>query len=147
MSPRRMGRYGNNFSYELPRPPKMNLLTSRWSPTSSVCSIDCEGILNAWTTKLVPNSARITVTSSDSAYSRSEVRSLSSFRPITLSVSARRVASAMFLLTSFFGGLDPFERLARCGLLCFFLLDAGAGRQDWSRYDARHDEGVAVVVA
>src|SRR5208337_4364438 len=39
------------------------------SPTRSVRSIDCEGILKACTTKLVPNNARMTVTSRDSRYS------------------------------------------------------------------------------
>src|SRR5271168_4430959 len=69
MSPRAIGRYGKSFSYHAPVPPKINLFTSRWSPTNNVCSIDGEGILNACTTKLVPKSARITVTSSDSRYS------------------------------------------------------------------------------
>src|SRR5271170_5567483 len=69
ISPRSRGRYGSTFSYHAPLPPKMNLLTSRWSPISSVPSIEADGILNACTTKLVPNSARSTVTSSDSRYS------------------------------------------------------------------------------
>src|ERR1700726_270884 len=69
MSPRSSGRYGNSFSYQAPRPPKMNLFTSKWSPMSSVPSIDAEGILNACTMKVVPKRARITVTRSDSMYS------------------------------------------------------------------------------
>jgi hypothetical protein len=48
----------------------MNLLTSKWSPTSSVGSIDFEGILNACTMKVVPKSASTSVTSNDWAYSR-----------------------------------------------------------------------------
>src|SRR5216684_710430 len=69
MSPRSSCRYGRTFSYQAPVPPKTNLFTSKWSPISSVPSIDADGILKACTMKLVPNSARITVTSSDSRYS------------------------------------------------------------------------------
>jgi hypothetical protein len=36
--------------------------------------MDCDGILKAWTIKVVPKRARRTVTSSDSAYSIAEVR-------------------------------------------------------------------------
>ena len=43
----------------------MNLFTSKWSPISSVPSIEAEGILNACTMNVVPKSARITVTSND----------------------------------------------------------------------------------
>src|SRR6267154_1867294 len=69
MSPRSSCRYGSSFSYQAPVPPKINLFTSKWSPISSVLSIDADGILKACTMKLVPKSARITVTSSDSRYS------------------------------------------------------------------------------
>src|SRR5216684_2353202 len=69
MSPRSSCRYGRSFSYQAPVPPKINLFTSKWSPISSVPSIDADGILKACTMKLVPKSARITVTSSDSRYS------------------------------------------------------------------------------
>src|SRR5580658_7133189 len=75
MSPRSSGRYGSTFSYHAPLPPKMNLLTSKWSPISSVPSIEADGILNACTTKLVPNSASSTVTSNDSRYSEIVVAS------------------------------------------------------------------------
>jgi len=70
MSPRRISRYGKKWSYQWPRPAKMNLFTSRWSPTSSVVH-RWDGILKAWTINVVPNSARMTVTRSDSMYSRS----------------------------------------------------------------------------
>src|SRR5438045_5844244 len=75
MSPRSSWRYGSSFSYQAPVPPKINLFTSKWSPISSVPSIDADGILKACTMKLVPKSARITVTSSDSRYSEIVVRS------------------------------------------------------------------------
>src|SRR5712672_244072 len=51
----------------------MNLFTSKWSPISRVPSIEADGILKAWTTKLVPKSARITVTKRDSRYSEKVV--------------------------------------------------------------------------
>src|SRR5439155_12193250 len=47
----------------------INLFTSKWSPINSVPSMEADGILKACTMKLVPKSARITVTNSDSRYS------------------------------------------------------------------------------
>src|SRR5713226_331740 len=76
MSPRSSCRYGSTFSYQAPVPPKINLFTSKWSPISSVPSIDADGILKACTMKLVPKSARMTVTSNDSRYSEIVVWSL-----------------------------------------------------------------------
>src|SRR5216684_5325729 len=76
MSPRSSCRYGRSFSYQAPVPPKINLFTSKWSPISSVPSIDADGILKACTMKLVPKSARMTVTSNDSRYSEIVVWSL-----------------------------------------------------------------------
>src|SRR5579859_479708 len=49
---------------------KSNLFTSRWSPMRRVFSIDPVGILNAWSTNVVPKIARITVTTNDSKVSR-----------------------------------------------------------------------------
>src|SRR6266852_2698395 len=93
MSPRSSCRYGRSFSYQAPVPPKINLFTSKWSPISSVPSIDADGILKACTMKLVPNSARITVTSSDSRYSEIVVwsaRCSCFFSGIRLSLSLPR---------------------------------------------------------
>src|SRR5882762_605656 len=101
MSPRRISRYGKKWSYQWPRPPKMNLFTSRWSPTSSVGSIDWDGILNAWTINVVPNSARMTVTRSDSMYSRSVAAGGASTRfPAAPCTSATCAVSVMLLFTS-----------------------------------------------
>jgi hypothetical protein len=47
-----------------------NLFTSRWSPTSRFGSIEPVGILNACTTNVRMNSARMTATTIDSKYSR-----------------------------------------------------------------------------
>src|SRR5207249_6806853 len=69
MSPRSSWRYGSTFSYQAPVPPNINLFTSKWSPINSVPSMEADGILKACTMKLVPKSARITVTNSDSRYS------------------------------------------------------------------------------
>src|SRR5712692_899464 len=147
MSPLRISRYGRNRSYQEPRPPKMNLFTSRWSPTSSVCSMDCEGILKAWTTKLVPNSARITVTRRDSAYSRSVVRSLTSFRSAGDSTRAIGVASDIPSFTSILFAQELFERLPRCGLFGLFLVRARAGSDRPPCQAYLHDERLAVVRA
>src|ERR1035438_2152528 len=53
----------------------MNLLTSKWSPTSSVPSMEGEGILKACKINVVANSASNTVTSKDSRYSDNVVSS------------------------------------------------------------------------
>src|SRR5574337_183789 len=125
----------------------MNLLTSRWSPTSSVCSMDCEGILKAWTTTLVPNSARITVTSRDSAYSRSEVRSFSPFRPTAVSASAMWAASAIFLFHSFLLSQELPECKPRRSLLGFFLAGARSRRHRPPSGAHFHQESLAMVGA
>src|SRR5580704_2067844 len=133
MSPRSSGRYGSTFSYHAPLPPKMNLLTSRWSPISSVPSIEADGILNACTTKLVPNSASKTVTSNDSRYSDIVVGSswCSSF--FGSSGAAGATGSSTFSAVSSAIRSQPFRSTrtshffqelhrALCGaLLCFFL--------------------------
>src|SRR5688572_2815550 len=69
-SPRWISLKGNAASVTDPGAPNANLLTSRWSPTRRLSSMEGVGILNAWTIKVVPNSARITVIASDSKYSR-----------------------------------------------------------------------------
>src|SRR6266852_956249 len=71
MSPRRMSRWGRKG--RIGPGPKINLLTSRWSPTVMVFSIEAVGTLTAWTIKVMPNSAMITVTTADSKYSRKTV--------------------------------------------------------------------------
>src|SRR4029453_4215943 len=82
-SPRRMARIGIRIrSSELAVGAKMNLLTSRWSPTSRFGSIEPVGILKACTTNVRMNSARMTATTIDSKYSRT--------------VDFRNVASAIF---------------------------------------------------
>src|SRR6266478_1577849 len=96
MSPRSSGRYGNSFSYHAPRPPKMNLFTSKWSPISKVPSIDAEGILNACTINVVPKSARITVTNNDSIYSE-KVASLP--RRSLLLAASRGLAKTLVMRT------------------------------------------------
>jgi len=48
----------------------MNLFTSRWSPMSRLFSIDPVGILNACSTNVRTNSARMTAITIDSKYSR-----------------------------------------------------------------------------
>ena len=48
----------------------MNLLTRRWSPIVIVFCIEPVGTLTAWTMKVMPNRAMITVTTADSKYSR-----------------------------------------------------------------------------
>src|SRR5512138_2679150 len=47
----------------------MNLLTSRWSPTSRVGSMEPDGILKAWTTKVRMRNARAREMTMASAYS------------------------------------------------------------------------------
>src|SRR2546423_12615526 len=68
MSPRRISRCGSNGK----RGPgaKMNLLTSKWSPTTMVFCIEPVGTLTAWTMNVIPNKAMMTVTTADSKYSR-----------------------------------------------------------------------------
>src|SRR6185503_16312066 len=51
--------------------PNRNLLTSRWSPTRRLFSIEPVGILNACTTNVRMKSARMTAMTIDSKYSRS----------------------------------------------------------------------------
>src|SRR6476646_7404604 len=51
--------------------PRTNLLTSRWSPTRRLFSIEPVGILNACTTNVRMKSARMTAMTIDSKYSRS----------------------------------------------------------------------------
>src|ERR1700730_7187609 len=123
MSPRSSGRYGSSFSYHAPRPPKMNLLTSKWSPTSSVPSIDADGILNACTIKVVPNRARITVTSRDSMYSENVASS-----PCRAAFVARSSGAASWVMVSsgiasasHSGLLQPFQRRTGSTLLSFLL--------------------------
>src|SRR5216684_254674 len=71
MSPRRISRCGRRG--RCGPGPKINLLTSRWSPTVIVFSIDAVGTFTAWTIKVMPNNAMITVTTADSKYSRKTV--------------------------------------------------------------------------
>src|SRR5713226_2302040 len=71
MSPRRMSRCGRKGRRG--PGPKTNLLTSRWSPTVIVFSIDAVGTLTAWTINVIPNKAMIMVTTADSKYSRKTV--------------------------------------------------------------------------
>src|SRR5262249_49665754 len=61
---------GSSLSTMEPIAPKANLFTRRWSPTSRLSSIEGVGILKAWTMKVVPKRARMTVMTSDSKYSR-----------------------------------------------------------------------------
>src|SRR5687768_6880012 len=71
MSPRSMSSIGSSvFSRPLSDGAKTNLFTSRWSPINRLFSIDPVGILNAWTTNVRTNSARMTATQIDSKYSR-----------------------------------------------------------------------------
>ena len=70
-SPRSIGRIGSKVrSSWLAVGAKMNLLTSRWSPTSKLGFIEPVGILKAWNTKVRTNRARMTATTIDSKYSR-----------------------------------------------------------------------------
>src|SRR5262245_15140711 len=71
MSPCLISRNGRSLPIQESGLENRNLFTSRWSPTSRLSSIDGVGILNACTTNVVPNSARITVTTRLSKYSRS----------------------------------------------------------------------------
>src|SRR5882724_7304743 len=68
MSPRLISLCGRNGS-DAPGA-KMNLLTSRWSPIVMVFCIEPVGTLTAYTIKVIPNSAMMTVTTADSKYSR-----------------------------------------------------------------------------
>src|SRR5215467_8868225 len=113
-SPRLMSLKGSIRSRIEPRAPKANLLTSRWSPTRRLSSIDGVGILNAWTINVVPKSARMTVITSDSKYSRA--------------VDFLKAASTIFcqrLRWFFVAGPDPLQRVPRGRLLCCFLRQAG----------------------
>src|SRR5690348_2969876 len=61
--------------------------------------MDWEGILKAWTMKVVPNSARITVTRSDSIYSRTDVCARASAWAASVRCSATGATSVIrFLL-------------------------------------------------
>src|SRR5882762_4582326 len=121
MSPRRISRYGKKWSYQWPRPPKMNLFTSRWSPTNSVGSMDWDGILKAWTINVVPNRARITVTRSDSMYSRSVAGRASSRFPAAPRTSATCAVSVMLLFTSLSFDAQLVEGRHGCRLFGFLL--------------------------
>src|SRR5208337_585912 len=103
------------------------------SPTKSVRSIDCEGILKACTTKLVPNNARMTVTSRDSRYSEIVVRFAGASCVSSGSVSPG-VTGAAFSDGSVSSGmrfhlfagvrfhlLQPLQRAACRSLFRFFL--------------------------
>src|SRR5205807_2324395 len=62
--------------------------------------MDWEGILKAWTTKVVPKRARITVTRSDSIYSPTEVCARASARSTSVRCSATGAISVIFCTTS-----------------------------------------------
>src|ERR671921_393427 len=79
--------------------PKTNLLTSRWSPISRLFSIDPVGILNACTTHVRTNSARITAMTIDSKYSRR-----------TDFLNAVAIAGALLLLADLEDGEKGFLR-------------------------------------
>src|SRR6202140_4430817 len=136
MSPRSSGRYGRSFSFHAPRPPKINLFTRRWSPTSRVLSIEAEGILNACTINVVPNSARMTVTSRDSRYSESVVwspRGSGFFGDSGIAASGMAgcwvAISSIVSSASCLGLFQPLESGARRALLRFLLGAAFRGRQ------------------
>src|SRR5262245_7057227 len=71
MSPCLISRNGRSLPIQESGLENRNLFTSRWSPTRRLSSMEGVGILNACTTNVVPNSARITVTTRLSKYSRS----------------------------------------------------------------------------
>src|SRR6202035_5585259 len=82
--------------------------------------MDWDGILKACTTKVVPNSARITVTSSDSIYSRSvagraSVCCAAPGRDSTTCAVSDIVAAAQSLRFQLYQGRY------RCGLFSFFF--------------------------
>jgi hypothetical protein len=52
----------------------MNLLTNRWSPISSVRSIEPDGILKAWITKYISTAASSTAENTVSDHSVSSLR-------------------------------------------------------------------------
>src|SRR6266478_5213873 len=146
MSPRRISRYGKKWSYQWPRPPKMNLFTSRWSPTSSVGSIDWDGILKAWTINVVPNSARMTVTRSDSMYSRSVAAGGASTRfPAAPCTSATCAVSVMLLFTSLSFDAQLIEGGYGCRLFGFLLGLACSGGSQFTG-DAHFDAESFLVV-
>src|ERR1035438_3516850 len=62
MSPRFTSVYGRMCLETGPEGEKASLSTSRWSPISSVSSIDPVGITKAWTRLVVPNNSRMMVT-------------------------------------------------------------------------------------
>src|SRR5262249_46780146 len=130
MSPRRTGRYGKSFSYHAPLPWKTNLFTRRWSPTRRVGSMDCDGILKAWMTNVVPNRTSRIVTRRDSTKSISEsrrARSAACVRgswPVEASIDCGNGESvAICCLTNLADGCEAFQRGA-CGGLFGFLLAA-----------------------
>src|SRR5579883_2480635 len=55
----------------------MNLLTNRWSPMSSVLSIEPDGILKAWITKYISSEASSTAENTVSDHSESSPRKYS----------------------------------------------------------------------
>src|SRR3989304_1351811 len=104
--------------------------------------MDCEGILKAWTTKGVPKSARRTVTRSDSAYSRSEVRPRAAAPAVAISVSATVAAGTVSSLMSLPGlhAAELFQRLLGGRLLGFFLVGAGSGGRHPARAADLHQK-------
>src|ERR1700737_4334406 len=88
--------------------------------------MEAEGILNAWTMKLVPNSARMTVTSSDSKYSENVVCSA---RPCGDGASAGTCISGSWVVVCSATVssvrrrhlLQAFQRAARRSLFRLFL--------------------------
>src|SRR5208282_2532960 len=86
---------------------KMNLFTSRWSPISSVFSIEPVGILNAWRTKVVPKMARMTVTTKDSKVSRVDDFLIGSSMRFGLPPQLGQNQTRRFLLGSFLAGAPP----------------------------------------
>src|SRR5438128_7987625 len=101
---------------------KINLLTSRWSPTVMVFSIEAVGTFTAWTIKVIPNKAMITVTTADSKYSRMTVlggpsgsASTSTSRSRPLGLTDRAVKGAGFS--------EVFFSVVVTGSLIRFIVD------------------------
>src|SRR5579863_9267162 len=86
--------------------------------------MDCEGILNACTINVVPNSARITVTRSDSMYSRTVAGRVASC--CAAAASRASTACAVSDVTSFLSS-QLYQGRDRSGLLRFFF---GSSRSD-----------------
>src|SRR5882724_9849714 len=68
MSPRLISRWGRNGN--VAPGAKINLFTKRWSPIVIVFCMDPVGTFTAWTMKVMPNRAMITVTTADAKYAR-----------------------------------------------------------------------------